>query len=179
MVMTMPRMKNKVPAPPADLPAVPRQWLRAHRVHAGGVAVVRAVPALHPVHRDPPWAAARHPARLEPGARHRVVRRDRGRRVRLVDGDLRAEVAALSPGSHPTTTAGGREVIAAALLSFREAGPTEQFRGLFCWLADRPHGFGPRNKLAQHLRGWRHLACRRSQPVAVEIAEDGQRKPAN
>ncbi len=85
------------PAAPADLPALPRQRLRADRVDAGVDAVVRAVPAVHAVHRDHPRAAARHPARLEPGARDRVVRRDRGRRVRLVDGDLRAEVGALSP----------------------------------------------------------------------------------
>src|SRR4051794_41111708 len=81
-------------APPA---ALPREWFRADRLDAGVVAVVRAVPAVHTVHRDNPRAAARHPARLEPGPRDRVVRRDHGRWVRLVDGDLRAQVGALSP----------------------------------------------------------------------------------
>ena len=77
----------------------------------GWLQVVRPVPAVHAVHRGDPRAAARHPARLEPVARDRVGDRDRDRRVRLVDGDLRAQVGALTslekrPGRTPIPTLG-------------------------------------------------------------------------
>ena len=84
-------------APRSHRAAALRQRLRADRLDAGVAAVVRAVPALHSVHRDNSRAAARHPTRLEPRVRHRVVRRDRGRQLRLVTGALRAQIGALDP----------------------------------------------------------------------------------
>jgi hypothetical protein len=62
------------------------------------VAMGMQAKSVHAVRRDHPRAVARHLSGLGPGTRNRVVGRERGRRLRVVDGDLRAEIGALSRG---------------------------------------------------------------------------------
>ena len=47
------RRGGQQPPDAPGVPAVPRQRVRADRLDAGRAALVRRVPAVHPVHRDP------------------------------------------------------------------------------------------------------------------------------
>lgn len=76
--------------------AVPRQRLRRGRVDARRAPPVRAVPAVHPHHRDPARAPHRHPDRLERDRRRGLERRHRRRLLPLGKAPLRAHARGLS-----------------------------------------------------------------------------------
>ncbi len=61
-------------APATAAPAVPRQWIRPHRIDAGRTALVRRAPALHTRYRDAAQAPAWHPYRQQRDPRDRLVR---------------------------------------------------------------------------------------------------------
>jgi ABC-2 type transport system permease protein len=75
---------------------VPRQRFRRGRVDARRAPPVRAVPAVHPHHRDPARAPHRHPDRLERDHRRGLERRHRRRLLRLGEAPLRAHARGLS-----------------------------------------------------------------------------------
>ena len=77
------RREREQPADAAADPPVPRQRLRADRVDARVAAVVRRVPAVHPVHRDAARAAVRHRPGQQRLAQPRLDRRDRPDRLAL------------------------------------------------------------------------------------------------
>lgn len=75
---------------------VPRQRFRRGRVDARRAPPVRAVPAVHPHHRDPARAPHRHPDRLEREHRRGLERRHRRRLLPLGEAPLRAHARGLS-----------------------------------------------------------------------------------
>ncbi|HEY9456795.1 MAG TPA: ABC transporter permease [Gaiella sp.] len=75
---------------------VPRQRFRRGRVDARRAPPVRAVPAVHPHHRDPARAPHRHPDRLERDRRRGLERRHRRRLLPLGEAPLRAHARGLS-----------------------------------------------------------------------------------
>jgi ABC-2 type transport system permease protein len=82
---------------------VPRQRLRRGRVDARRAPPVRAVPAVHPHHRDPARAPHRHPDRLERDRRRGLERRHRRRLLPLGEAPLRARARGLSKQTRRTT----------------------------------------------------------------------------
>ncbi len=75
---------------------VPRQRFRRGRVDARRAPPVRAVPAVHPHHRDPARAPHRHPDRLERDRRRGLERRHCRRLLPLGEAPLRAHARGLS-----------------------------------------------------------------------------------
>jgi ABC-2 type transport system ATP-binding protein len=71
------RRDREQPPHAAAAPAVPRQWLRPHRLDARRDALVRREPALHPDHGDRARTADGLPDRQQRRPRRGLVRRDR------------------------------------------------------------------------------------------------------